>query len=81
MSDVQERKIGGLTVRIEQETCIGSGNCTKVAPQVFEINDANVVQFKPAVESIDQSTLVEACNVCPVAALFAIDAKGRQLAP
>ena len=81
MSELVEQKIGDITIRIDRENCIGSGNCTKVAPEAFELDDACIAAFKKPVGEIERERVVEACAVCPVGALFAIDAEGNQLAP
>ena len=44
MSDT-ERRIGDLTVNIDRDACIGSGNCIKVAPELFELDDESIVVF------------------------------------
>ncbi len=81
MSKLVERKIGDLTIRIDRDTCIGSGNCTKIAPEIFELDDRSLATFKEEIGEIERERLVEACAVCPVIALFAIDADGKQLVP
>jgi ferredoxin len=74
--DLLERRLSGLTVRIDRTTCIGSGSCTKVAPEVFELDAGLVVTFTAAPPDIDRARLVEACSVCPVDALAAIEDDG-----
>lgn len=81
MSDVQEQKLNGLTIRILRDQCIGSGNCAKVAPDLFELDDSNIIAFVNGASADDRDRAVEACNVCPVDALVAIDERGNQLAP
>lgn len=81
MSNFQEKKISGLTVKIDRDTCIGTGSCSTIAPEVFELDDRQIITFTQDSPDIDRERLVEACQVCPVEALFAIDEKGEQLAP
>lgn len=80
MSDLVEQQIVDLTIRIDRETCIGSSNCTKVAPEAFELDDSCVAAFRKPVGEIERERVVDACAVCPVGALFAIDADGNQFA-
>lgn len=75
------RRFGSLTVRINRGRCIGSANCTKVAPQVFELDDTQVVAFRPDAQEVDRDQLIEACRVCPVEALAVLDEHGRQIVP
>ncbi|MGH7381616.1 MAG: ferredoxin [Candidatus Methylomirabilales bacterium] len=76
-----ERKISGLTVRIDRALCIGTSNCMKVAPTVFEFDAENVCAFKAAPPDIERERLIDACDVCPVDALIVMDEGGKQLVP
>ena len=81
MSDFVDRKFEEVTVRIDRDLCIGSGNCIKVAPQVFEFDDEGIVAFKSEQAPIDRERLIEAYDVCPVDALFVLDSGGQQIVP
>lgn len=81
MSDRTQKKIGDLTVRIDRETCIGSGNCVKVAPDLFDLDDESIVVFAPGAETVPRAKVLDACEVCPVQALIVTDADGRELVP
>jgi ferredoxin len=69
MADVEQRRIGGLTVEIDRLTCIGSRNCVKLAPEVFQLDADGIVTFTEDPPDIGRERLVEACLVCPVTAL------------
>lgn len=71
--DFEERRLAGLTVRIDRRTCIGSGSCVTVAPEVFEIDSQMTVTFRDDAAGIERARLIEACEVCPVDALAAFD--------
>ena len=79
MSDHQERRFGDLTVRIDRLTCFASANCTKIAPEVFEIGDDRIVTFREHAPEIDPGRLLEACRICPVNALALLAAAGKRL--
>jgi ferredoxin len=79
--DYVERKVGELTVEIDRRTCIGSGNCVKVAPDLFRLDDEGIAAFAPGADHVDREALVESVAVCPVEALRAKDASGRKVAP
>ncbi len=72
---------GPLTVTIDRTLCIGSGNCVNLAPGVFRLDEQNLVTFTDAPEPDALDTLIEACAVCPVAALIVTDEDGRQIVP
>lgn len=81
MTEYVDRPFARLTVRIDRERCIGSGNCVKVAPEVFELDDGGIVAFRPDARDIDGERLTEACQVCPVDALLVFDQTGKQIVP
>ena len=81
MSDIVERKISDLRVVIERITCIGSENCIKAAPELFELDEQRICSFKEPVEETDRDQTIEACSVCPVNALYVFDKEGKQLVP
>lgn len=73
MADLEERRIGGLTITIDRLTCIGSRNCVKIAPEVFELGDDGIITFTQEapelISPVGRERLIEACLVCPVDAL------------
>lgn len=81
MGDFRERRVGDLTVRIDRGTCIASANCTKLAPELFEIDDENIVTFREPAGAVERERVIEACTVCPVDALHVLDADGNRLVP
>jgi ferredoxin len=81
MTDFTERRIGDLTVCIDRRTCIGSGNCIKVAPALFQLDDEGIATFGAGAERTDRETVIEACSVCPVEAFRVTDATGDQVVP
>lgn len=76
-----ERTISDLTIRIDRTLCIGSGNCVNLAPEIFELDEDNLVTFREETPDIDLGRLTEACILCPVDALLAFDEEGEQLVP
>lgn len=81
MNDHMERTISDLTIRIDRTLCIGSGNCVNLAPEIFELDEDNLVTFREETPDIDLGRLTEACILCPVDALLAFDEEGEQLVP
>ncbi len=82
MSDLEERKIGEFTLRILRTSCISSGSCTRVTPELLEFDDQQIVTFRDdAPGTLDRERVIEACEVCPVEALVVLDADGTQLVP
>jgi ferredoxin len=81
MADTREREISGQTVRIDRTLCIGSGNCTNIAPEIYVIREDNIVDFQDETPDIEQGRLEEAAALCPVDALIVEDENGEQIVP
>ncbi|WP_251964319.1 ferredoxin [Salinibacter ruber] len=81
MADTREREISGQTVRIDRTLCIGSGNCTNIAPEIYVIREDNIVDFQDKTPDIEQGRLEEAAALCPVDALIVEDEDGERIVP
>jgi ferredoxin len=81
MDDTREREISGKTMRIDRTLCIGSGNCTNIAPEIFVIREDNIVDFQEDTPDIKGERLEEAAALCPVDALILEDEEGEQIVP
>ncbi len=81
MSEIREREIGKVTLRILRDECIGTVACRNVVPEVLELDDTQVIDFVSDPQDPGQAKLAEACSVCPVDALELVDETGAKVAP
>jgi ferredoxin len=81
MNRFVERKVSGLTVRIDRGSCIASANCINAAPDFFELDDERICAFKELKDRTENEKIIEACSVCPVNALYIFDDDGKQVVP
>jgi ferredoxin len=81
LSDVVERRVGGLTVRVDRLLCVGFGDCIDVAPDLWEFDADGIVSFREPLPEVDRDRVMGSCDVCPVDALSAHDDGGTQLVP
>lgn len=81
MSDVVERRVVGLTVRIDRLLCVGFGDCIDEAPESFELDAEGIAAFREDPDAAGRERLIRACESCPVDALTVVDDDGKQLAP
>ena len=81
MEEFEEKKISDLKIKIDRTTCIATGNCIKAAPEIFELDDERICTFKTDLIEIENERLIEACSVCPVDALIAINKKNEKIVP
>ena len=80
MSDLDERMIGPLRVRIDRTLCVGFGDCVTAAPEAFVLDDAGIAVFVTP-ESVERDRLLRACDDCPVDAITVWDENGTQIVP
>jgi ferredoxin len=81
MTDVEDRAVGDLTVRIDRSLCVGFGHCVEESPKAFRLDDADGLVAYAAPETVERDCLLRACELCPVEALSVFDADGNQLVP
>jgi ferredoxin len=80
MTEIEERVIGDITIRVDRSICVGFAHCIDEAPDAFLLGDENLVHFNEP-QRVDRELLIAACEACPVAALSVVDASGEQLVP
>ena len=69
-----------MRVKVVRELCTGIGNCIAWAPTVFAFDEEKkAMVIDPS--SVDDDTLLEAAESCPVNAIIIEDDEGRQLYP
>ncbi|MGH7572818.1 MAG: ferredoxin [Gemmatimonadota bacterium] len=81
MTEGVERRIGGLTVRIDRLLCVGFADCVDEAPEAFALDEEGIAAFTCDPGSAPAERLLKACQACPVDALTVLDAEGRQIVP
>lgn len=62
----------GLKVEIDEDLCIASGDCERIAPGAFELTGDFAVLRDP--ESVDAETLRRAERSCPTGAIRILEA-------
>ena len=82
--------------KVDRNLCIGASSCVVAAPSVYELDQENkaVIKQKDNVKNsgpaetknledanIDEKTLMEAAQSCPVKAIFVYDENGKQIYP
>jgi len=69
-----------MRIVVDREECIGCGNCSDIAPDVFELDDEGLSKVvDPA--GADDDTIREAAESCPVDCIKLIDESGKQIYP
>lgn len=61
----------GLKVEVDADLCIGSGDCARLAPGVFDLVDDVAVVLDP--EAVDEDTLRRAERSCPTGAIRIVE--------
>jgi len=61
---------GGLRVRVDPDLCVGTGDCVRLAPSAFRIDDQRGVSVpQPDAATIARELLEEAAFNCPTRAI------------
>jgi len=81
VTDVVERRLAGLVVRVDRLLCVGFGDCIEAAPELWEFDEDGIVAFRDPLPDIDRDRLTNSCEICPVDALSIHDEHGNQLVP
>ena len=81
LSSFEERRIGGVTVKIDRHLCVGFETCIEVDPELFVLDDEGIATFAARADRSTREQLIAACESCPVDALVLIDEQGEQLIP
>jgi ferredoxin len=58
-----------MEVWVDRELCEANGRCERVAPEVFSLDDDEVLQIKVSIEGIDPARIERAVASCPLNAL------------
>ena len=69
-----------LKVKVDRLLCIGTDDCTKIAPNTFELDDEAKAVVKKQNGDSDEKIL-EAAKICPVLAIIVEDDDGNQVFP
>ncbi|MFA6533589.1 MAG: ferredoxin [Patescibacteria group bacterium] len=59
-----------MTLRVDEEKCIGCGTCVAICPEVFELNAEGKAVVKPGVDlAAFADKIKEAIESCPTQAI------------
>lgn len=76
-----QRTIRTLTMKIDQDLCIGAATCIAIAPKAWSLNDEAKAIILDTADSETDETLIEAAKACPVMAIIITDENGHQIFP
>lgn len=77
----KSKMIGKYRVEVLRDKCIAAASCTFIAPQVFELDEENLVRILSQ-DGADDETKLLAAQSCPTAAIVVIDTEtGKQVWP
>lgn len=68
-----------VNVVVRTETCTGSGGCRRVAPRVFGSDADGWVQLLDAHPTGQTEEVLQAADICPVAAIDVYNEDGHSL--
>lgn len=75
------RTIRKMTMRIDQNLCIGAATCIAIAPKAWALNDEAKAVILDTADLETDEILLEAAKACPVMAIIITDENGQQVFP
>ena len=58
-----------MDVRVDPLLCEANGRCVAVAPEVFSLDDDEILQIAVPAEGVDATRIERAVAACPLSAL------------
>lgn len=58
-----------MKAKIDQDACIGSGNCESSCPNIFNVVDGKSRVLRDPVPSEEEDCVINAVSGCPVGAI------------
>ena len=62
------RKVGKYTIKVIQSKCIAAASCVAISPDIFKLNEANLVEIIEGGEDSEDNMLL-AAQSCPTGAI------------
>jgi ferredoxin len=62
-----------MRVHVDMDICQSHGECCFAAPEVFELDDDDVLQYVEEPDESQRDAVEQAVLVCPVAAITLLD--------
>jgi ferredoxin len=63
-----------MQVTVDENRCVGSGDCANVAPGAFEVDeDAGLARVLPGAAQAERAVLERAAHNCPTVAISVIE--------
>ncbi len=79
MGDIEERRVGELTVRIDRTLCVGFEDCMTDGERLFRLDGEGICTFGDDPGSALRESVIRACESCPVDALEVLDEGGTKI--
>lgn len=68
--DREEHATDGPAVEVDRDVCMGSAECARIAPQAFDLDDAEgLVVLLDGARTTERPRLEQAARECPTAAI------------
>jgi ferredoxin len=69
-----------IEVSVDPDQCIGSGDCVRIVPAAFRIDESvGVSRPLPGAGEVDEGRLVDAARTCPTQSIRLVAADGQVL--
>jgi ferredoxin len=66
-------------VRVDKDICMGAGKCVGHAPAAFGFDENETSTPLETIDTVPDTTILEAARLCPVSAITVLDADGLEI--
>lgn len=74
------RTVGKYTIKVIQSKCIAAASCVAISPDIFKLNEANLVEIiEGGVD--DEDNILLAAQSCPTGAIEIYEVESRVWPP
>lgn len=66
-------------IQVDRKTCIGAATCVVIAPKAFQLDQEGIAIVPDTALEVDDDTLIQAAQSCPVQAIYLFDDQGKKI--
>lgn len=74
------RQVGKYTIKVVQSKCIAAASCVAISPEIFKLNEANLVELLEEGRDEEENILL-AAQSCPTSAIEIYEGEARVWPP
>lgn len=74
-------QVNNLVITVDRDLCIGTTACVETAGKAFALDGQGISAILASADEVDEKTIIEAAQSCPMNAISITDADGAPVYP